>query len=347
MPKQDKGKNKTKKVKKLKYPEAKIQLFDYDLETGTKKENKEKAKQQRKFQKQKLKELKAEQKRAKKEEKQLELDIKLSNKSNKNIKINKINENNKKNNQIKKKKRKLKGIAKLIIFILIITGLIAFLKSSFFTLNKISVKGNDKVSSDEIIKLSKLEINKNMFQKELISLNQNLKKNPYIKNSSFKINSSSEITLQIKERVEKYYITASNKFYTIDNSGMIIRETQSTPENLIKISMIKTEENKVKVGTKLNDLDIKDIEEISKILENYIYTMKNDIKVSEAYYNEKIGYVINLPEEKKLVYLGDNNKMDTKILYLKKMLEQEKGIEGEIFLNKDFKDKFPVFREKV
>lgn len=57
--------------------------------------------------------------------------------------------------------------------------------------------------------------------------------------------------------------------------------------------------------------------------------------------------MINLSQEKKVVYLGDKNKMETKILYLKKIIEQEKGIEGEIFLNKDFKDKFPVFREKV
>ena len=48
MPKKEKVKYKTQKAKKVKYQEAKIQLFDYDQVTGTKKENKEKAKQQKK-----------------------------------------------------------------------------------------------------------------------------------------------------------------------------------------------------------------------------------------------------------------------------------------------------------
>ena len=251
------------------------------------------------------------------------------------------------NQKVKKKKRKIKGIVKFIIFILLISGIIAFLKSPFFTLQKISVKGNNKLTVAEVIKLSKIEINKNMFQKNLLSLSKNLKQNPYIKSVSLKIISSSELEFDVVERIEKYYITASNKFYTIDNSGMIIKEVTTEPTNLIKLSMFKTEETNIKVGNKLNESDIKDIEDISSILDNYIYTIKKNIEVSEAYYNEKIGYVINLSQEKKVVYLGDKNKMETKILYLKKIIEQEKGIEGEIFLNKDFKDKFPVFREKV
>ena len=335
MPKKEneKIKYKTQKAKKVKYPEAKIQLFDYDQVTGSKKENKEKAKKQKQYQKQKLKEIKAARKKEKQENQQLELDLNINN--TKNIPNKKI------------KKKKGKGIVKFILFIILISGIIAFLKSPFFTLQKINVKGNNKVKSSEIIKLSKIEINKNMFQKNLLLLNKNLKKNPYIKNALLKIASSSEIELDIEERVEKYYISASNKFYTIDNSGMILKESTTEPTNVIKLSMFKTELANIKVGEKLSESDIKDIEDISNIIKNYIYTIKSDIEISEAYYNEKIGYVVNLSQEKKVVYLGDKNKMETKILYLKKIIEQEKGIEGEIFLNKDFKDKFPVFREKV
>ena len=335
MPKKEneKIKYKTQKAKKVKYPEAKIQLFDYDQVTGSKKENKEKAKKQKQYQKQKLKEIKAARKKEKQENQQLELDLNINN--TKNISNKKI------------KKKKGKGIVKFILFIILILGIIVFLKSPFFTLQKINVKGNNKVKSSEIIKLSQIETNKNMFQKNLLFLNKNLKKNTYIKNASLKIVSSSEIELDIEERDEKYYISASNKFYTIDNSGMILKESITEPTNLIKLSIFKTELANIKVGEKLNESDIKDIEDISNIIKNYIYTIKSDIEISEAYYNEKIGYVINLSQEKKVVYLGDKNKMETKILYLKKIIEQEKGIEGEIFLNKDFKDKFPVFREKV
>ena len=175
MPKKEneKIKYKTQKAKKVKYPEAKIQLFDYDQATGSKKENKEKAKKQKQYQKQKLKEIKAARKKEKQENQQLELDLNINN--TKNISNKKI------------KKKKGKGIVKFILFIILISGIIAFLKSPFFTLQKINVKGNNEVKSSEIIKLSKIEINKNMFQKNLLFLNKNLKKNPYIKNASLKI----------------------------------------------------------------------------------------------------------------------------------------------------------------
>ena len=259
MPKKEKVKYKTQKAKKVKYQEAKIQLFDYDQVTGTKKENKEKAKQQKKYQKQKLKELKEARKKEKQEEQEFELDLNINN--NKAIL----------NQKVKKKKRKIKGIVKFIIFILLISGIIAFLKSPFFTLQKISVKGNNKLTAAEVIKLSKIEINKNMFQKNLISLSKNLKQNPYIKSVSLKIISSSELEFDVVERIEKYYITASNKFYTIDNSGMIIKEVTTEPTNLIKLSMFKTEEKNIKIGNKLNESDIKDIEDISSILDKEKY----------------------------------------------------------------------------
>ena len=240
MPKKEneKIKNKTQKAKKVKYPETKIQLFDYDQATGSKKENKEKAKKQKQYQKQKLKEIKAARKKEKQENQQLELDLNINN--TKNIPNKKI------------KKKKGKGIVKFILFIILISGIIAFLKSPFFTLQKINVKGNNKVKSSEIIKLSQIETNKNIFQKNLLFLNKNLKKNTYIKNASLKIVSSSEIELDIEERVEKYYISASNKFYTIDNSGMILKEIITEPTNLIKLSIFKTELSNLKEGQKLN-----------------------------------------------------------------------------------------------
>ena len=245
--------------------------------------------------------------------------------------------------QHRKKKRKLK----ILLFLILIIGIIAFLKSSFFTLTKIDVIQNNKVSKEEIIKLSKLETNKNMFQKELFLIKNNLKKNLYIDNVKIKIKSSSEIQLIIKERVEKYYIEKDGKYYIIEEYGKIIKETQEIPKDLIKISVYKTKPEDIIVGNNLSTEDLNDIQEINNIITNYIAKTNIDKEIVEAYFENKMGYVLSFKNEKKKVYCGDANKIETKILYLKKIIEQEKNVEGEIFLNKDFKDKFPVFREKV
>ena len=54
-----------------------------------------------------------------------------------------------------------------------------------------------------------------------------------------------------------------------------------------------------------------------------------------------------LESEDKTVYLGDSKNLSTKMLYVKDMLQREKGIEGEFFLDVDLNIKDPMFREKV
>ena len=54
-----------------------------------------------------------------------------------------------------------------------------------------------------------------------------------------------------------------------------------------------------------------------------------------------------LESEDKTVYLGDCSDLSTQMLYIKKMIQREKNIEGEFFVNMDLNNANPVFREKV
>lgn len=50
----------------------------------------------------------------------------------------------------------------------------------------------------------------------------------------------------------------------------------------------------------------------------------------------------------KTVYLGDASEINTRILYLKKIIEDEKGIEGEALINGELNsDRGVIFRKKV
>ena len=51
--------------------------------------------------------------------------------------------------------------------------------------------------------------------------------------------------------------------------------------------------------------------------------------------------------EDKTIYLGKCSNLSTQMLYIKEMLEREKGIEGEFFVDMDLNISNPVFREKV
>ena len=52
-------------------------------------------------------------------------------------------------------------------------------------------------------------------------------------------------------------------------------------------------------------------------------------------------------KEKKAIHLGDVSNLSTKMAYVKKILNDEKGVEGEILVNTDLTNKGAVFREKV
>jgi hypothetical protein len=56
-----------------------------------------------------------------------------------------------------------------------------------------------------------------------------------------------------------------------------------------------------------------------------------------------------LESENKTVYLGDCKDINTRILYLKAILEKEKGNSGEIFINADLDSgsEYVYFKESV
>ena len=54
-----------------------------------------------------------------------------------------------------------------------------------------------------------------------------------------------------------------------------------------------------------------------------------------------------MEKEKKAIHLGDVSNLSTKMAYVKKILNDDKGVEGEILVNTDLTNKGAVFREKV
>ena len=77
--------------------------------------------------------------------------------------------------------------------------------------------------------------------------------------------------------------------------------------------------------------------------DNALYDEVTNIDISD-----KNDYSIYMQEEQKTIHLGDTSNLSNKMLYVVAIIEQEKGVEGDIFVNGDFNDNFKAyFREKV
>ena len=108
-----------------------------------------------------------------------------------------------------------------------------------------------------------------------------------------------------------------NKFLEIsDNTARVCEEDLKKFEVITSIVDIA---KNYEVDTYITKIDVGDI---------------NDVK-------------LELQAEQKTVYLGSCSDLNTRILYMKDIIEKEKGIKGEMFINGNLTQDKVFFRESV
>lgn len=253
------------------------------------------------------------------------------------------NTTKKKNNKKTKKKNiKLKIIKWIILLILLITAIILFMLSSVFNINKITVTNNNKISEQEIISLSGLVKDENMFKISNKKIKDDIKQNPYIENVKVSRSISGTINLEVTERVATYMLKFANGYVYINNQGYMLEISQE-PLELPIIIGIKTPIEDIKEGNRLGVEDLKELENIIKIMEIAKTTSVGDI-ITEIDISDIENYKIIIPSENKTVDFGELTNINIKMLKIEYIIEQEKGKEGEIYFQGTEK---AVFREKV
>ncbi len=236
-------------------------------------------------------------------------------------------------------------IRKCILLFLIIIAIFFILSSSFFDIKEVVVEGNNIVSEDEIKTLLQLENKKNIFSISEKNIKNCLSQNAYIENVSVKRKLPNILDVQVVERKIKYMIQIGNGWAYISNQGYILNISNES-KNVPIIIGLSTDLSEVKVGSKLNDEDLKKFEILNRISEiansNGILEIISKIDITDSQ-----NYTLYLDNEKKIAYLGDCSDLNTRILFVKAITEQEKGKEGEIFVNVDLNEENVYFREKI
>ena len=274
-------------------------------------------------------------------------------KINNKIKKQKNNSKNKKiyrkknlsNEQIKKRKRVARIVKYSTLLICLLTVVICTMFSPLFNIEKITVAGNSKISENEIISLSQIQKGENIYKISKSRIIQNIKQNAYIEDVVIKRKLPSEVEIIIKERKKSFILEYASSFVYINNQGYIL-EVSSEKLNLPIIQGQETEEEKYVAGNRLCESDLEKLSTVIKIMEvaevNEIADLITRVDISNSQ-----NYKIVFESEGKIAYLGDSLDLNTKILHIKEILEKEKGVEGEIFVNIDLNTGYPTFRQKV
>lgn len=254
---------------------------------------------------------------------------------------------NKKSKKVEKHKNKITFIIMkwFILIMLLLGATLYFLMCPLFNIREIKVVGNSKISTNEIISLSEININENIFRIHIGEVKEKIKQNAYI--DSVKINRylPSKIQIEVQERIATYMLEFASAFVYINNQGYILEISEQKLEVPIIVGY-KTELENIKPGNRLCEEDLEKLETVLKIVETATsYEIENTITKIDI--TDKKNYTLLLETEKKTVYLGDASNINTRILYLKEILEIEKGKEMLVFLNVDINNEKVYTREKV
>ena len=263
--------------------------------------------------------------------------------------------NTKKNNYVKSKKqqekiaRKRKMIFRIVkwtsLCAILIGGGIYFLLSPFFNIKTITVIGNSKLTEEEIISLSGIQLEENTFKIQTTKSQEKIKQNAYIDTVNVRRKLPNQITIEITERMPTFMITLGNAYVYMNNQGYLLEVSRKALQ-LPEITGFQTKEEDILPGKRLVAEDLQRLDQVLQIMKS---AESNGIKdmITEINIENKQDYVLELKEEKKTVHLGDSSNLSTKMLYVISIIEENKGIEGEILVNTDLNNKGAIFRKKV
>lgn len=254
---------------------------------------------------------------------------------------------NKKSKKAEKHKNKITFIIMkwFVLIMLLLGATLYFLMCPLFNIREIKVVGNSKISTNEIINLSEININENIFRIHIGEVKEKIKQNAYIDNVKINRHLPSKIQIEVQERIATYMLEFASAFVYINNQGYILEISEQKLEVPIIVGY-KTELENIKPGNRLCEEDLEKLETVLKIVETATsYEIENTITKIDI--TDKKNYTLLLETEKKTVYLGDASNINTRILYLKEILEIEKGKEMLVFLNVDINNEKVYTREKV
>ena len=246
---------------------------------------------------------------------------------------------------IKKKKAILK-IVKVLTLIIVIIGVSIYVAlSPLFNIKEINVTGNSKLSKEEIISLSELKTDENTFKVSKKNIKNKVKANAYIENVKIRRKLPDKVEIIVVERVATYMLPFANSYIYINNQGYMLEITSQKAE-MPAIVGISTPEEELHEGQRLISEDLVKLGEVLQIMESANANELVDL-ITKIDISNRQDYILTLEKEKKAIHLGDVSNLSTKMAYVKKILNDEKGVEGEILVNTDLTNKGAVFREKV
>ena len=229
----------------------------------------------------------------------------------------------------KNKKNRLKIIKWTTLIVLIIGAVAMFLLSDLFNTKQIKVINNNKVLSEEIINLSGIKINENMFKFLGFKAEEQIRQNPYIEEAKIHRKLDGTIEINVKERVATYMLELDEgEFAYINNQGYILEKSLEK----LKIPVLTGYVTKnIEPGGRLEVADLQKLNIVIQIM-NTAKQRDLSVKISHINIEDNKDFLLTMESENKLIHFGDSTYINEKFVKLLAVLEDTVGQKGEIFI---------------
>lgn len=224
------------------------------------------------------------------------------------------------------RKRRLFIFLVFLILSLIATGVILCL-TVFFPIEKITVKGSEKYTPEQIEAASGIVLGDNLIRvNKQITLKQLKSKLPYVEDIRLKRNLPGDLKLTVTDATEALCYKTDDGFYIVSESDWVLKKVSKAPKNLYTVYGAK-------VSCKVGQSTIyknEELKELSRQIAKELNAKK--IKINSIDITSTVS--INLKIEDRLeVSLGNANFLEEKIKYLSKMTENiDSKVQGKINL---------------
>ena len=240
----------------------------------------------------------------------------------------KVKKSSKKSNS-KNKKNRLKIIKWTTLFVLIIGAVTMFLLADLFNTKQIKVVNNNKILSEEIIALSGIKINENMFKFLGFKVEEKIRQNPYIEEVKVNRRLNGIVEITVKERVTTYILELEDGQYAyINNQGYILEK------NLEKIQVPVITGFITKNLEPGNRLEVADLQKLNTVIQIMNTAKQKELaaKISHINIADNKDFLLTMESENKLIHFGDSTYINEKFVKLLAVLEDTVGQKGEIFI---------------
>jgi len=186
----------------------------------------------------------------------------------------------------RKKVRKIRMRISSILFALVFIfwGIYYLLQSDLMNLKEIELNGNEQIETEEIIYISNLVTNRNIFKYNLKEVEESIKSHPYIKEVKIQRKLPRTIIIEVKEREEYAIIPYMGSYIYIDEENMVLRASDSYIANN-HILITGVEFKKFKVGEKIEVANNQGLIVVMDILKaaklTSIFDMISEINISD------------------------------------------------------------------